>query len=67
MFMNDVSKVMKEYFVTVTPEQLEKDLLEAGIENCPEKNIDCPDMNCMYYYETRTGCILGYCIKDETT
>lgn len=31
MLMDKVSKVMDEYFKTVTPEQLEKDLLEARI------------------------------------
>lgn len=55
--MDEVNKVMEKYFKTVTPEQFEKDLKEAGIENCP-------DMNCMYYYETRSGCILGRCFKE---
>jgi len=35
--MDKVSKVMDEYFKTVTPERLERDLIEAGIENCPDK------------------------------
>jgi len=37
MLMDKVAKIMDEYFETVTPEQFEKDLIEAGIENCPNK------------------------------
>lgn len=37
MLMDEVTKVMDEYFRTVTPEQFEKDLIEAGINNCPDK------------------------------
>lgn len=37
MDMQDVSKVMDQYFATVTSEQLEKDLENAGILDCPEK------------------------------
>lgn len=36
MLMDEVSRVMKEYFKTVSPEQLEKDLKEAGWDNLPE-------------------------------
>jgi hypothetical protein len=44
MDMKDVSKIMGEYFETVTPKQFEKDLEDAGILECPNKN-DCPINN----------------------
>lgn len=42
--MKEVHKIMMEYFKTVTPEQFEQDLLDAGILECPDKN-DCPINN----------------------
>ena len=37
MEMIEVSKLMEEYLKTVTPEQFEKDSIEAGILECPDK------------------------------
>jgi hypothetical protein len=37
MEMIEVTRLMEEYFKTVTPEQFEKDLIDAGIEECPFK------------------------------
>lgn len=37
MEMVEVTKLMEEYFRTVTPEQFEKDLLDAGILQCPDR------------------------------
>ena len=39
MEMAEVSRLMEEYFKTVTPEQFEKDAIEAGILECPDKFI----------------------------
>lgn len=35
--MQEVTKLMEEYFRTVTPEQFEKDLIDAGILDCPDE------------------------------
>lgn len=46
--MDKIKQIMDEYFATVTPEQFEKDLRKAGIENLPNKKefkwwyMECP-------------------------
>lgn len=37
MEMIEVSKLMEEYFRTVTSEQFERDSIDAGILECPDK------------------------------
>jgi len=37
MIMDKMAEVMDQYFSTVTDEQCEKDLIEAGILRCPDK------------------------------
>lgn len=37
MIMDEITQVMKEYLSTVSNEQFEQDLIQAGILNSPEK------------------------------
>ena len=59
MDMNKITKIMDEYFKTVTPEQFEKDLIEAGIENCPDKP------NCFGTYESDVGSCVDCSYENE--
>lgn len=39
--MEKIFKDFENYLDTVSDEQFEKDLIEAGIENCPERDHEC--------------------------